>query len=219
MKHYFRYLLQLFVFTCVSLSYAGSYDDYFKAIEVDDAAALTAVLGRGLDPNTRGPNGDHPLTLALQSGAFKIAMVLLQHPDIQVEVRTVQDESPLMLAALKGHTEICKKLIERNADVNKTGWTPLHYAATGGHISVIRLLLENHAYIDAASPNGSTPLMMAAKFGSIAAVNQLLEAGADPSIKNSLDLTALDFAYSNHRTDAVAAIAAAIRALRPKGAW
>ncbi len=219
MKCYFRYFLQLVVFAWFSFAYAGSYDDFFKAIQVDDAAATTAVLGRGLDPNTLGPKGDHPLILALQSGALKAATVLLDHPDIQIEARTVQDESLLMLAALKGYADICKKLIERDADVNKPGWTPLHYAATGGHSAVIRLLLEKHAYIDAASPNGSTPLMMAAKYGNAAVVQQLLDAGADPLLKNQLDLTAIDFANSNQRTDATAAIAAAIRAKRPKGVW
>lgn len=219
MKCYFRKLFQLIVFICFSSSYAGSYDDYFKAIQVDDAMAVSTLLGRGFDPNTPGPKGDHPLILALQSGALKTTMALLEHPRIQIEARTVQDESPLMLAALKGYVDVCKKLIERDADVNKPGWTPLHYAATGGHISIIRLLLDNHAYIDAASPNGSTPLMMAAKYGSAAAVKQLLEAGADPLLKNNLDLTAIDFANSNQRADAAAAIATFVRAQRPKGAW
>ena len=61
--------------------------------------------------------------------------------------------------------------------------------------------------------------MMAAKYGSAAAVKQLLEAGADPLLKNNLDLTAIDFANSNQRADAAAAIATFIRAQRPKGAW
>lgn len=219
MRYYFRYLFQLVVFTCFSLSYAGSYDDFFKSIEIDDSAAVSALLRRGLDPNTLGPKGESPLILAIQSGALKTAKVILDHPNTQVEARTLQDESPLMLAALKGYAEICKRLIERDADVNKPGWSPLHYAATGGHIPVIRLLLDNYAYIDAASPNGTTPLMMAAKYANAAAVKQLLEAGADPSLKNSLDLTAIDFAYSNQRTDSAAAIAAFIRAKRPQGAW
>lgn len=219
MKYYFRYLFQLVVLTCFSLSYAGSYDDFFKSIEIDDSAAVSALLRRGLDPNTLGPKGESPLILAIQSGALKTAKVILDHPNTQVEARTLQDESPLMLAALKGYAEICKRLIERDADVNKPGWSPLHYAATGGHIPVIRLLLDNYAYIDAASPNGTTPLMMAAKYANAAAVKQLLEAGADPLLKNSLDLTAIDFAYSNQRTDSAATIAAFIRAKRPQGAW
>ncbi len=219
MKYYFRYVLQLVVFAWFSSAYAGSYDDYFKAIQVDDAAAVSTILTRGLDPNTPGPKGDHPLILALQSGAVKSAAVLLSHSSIQLEVRTAHDESPLMLAALNGYTDICKTLIVRGADVNKPGWTPLHYAATAGNVSIIRLLLDQHAYIDAASPNGTTPLMMAARYANGAAVTLLLEAGADPLLKNSLDMTAIDFAQSNNRTDATAAIAAAIRAQRPKGTW
>ena len=58
----------------------------------------------------------------------------------------------------------------------------------------MELLLENHAYIDAESPNGTTPLMMAAHYGTPAAVKLLLEAGADPTLKNQLGLTAIDFA-------------------------
>jgi ankyrin repeat protein len=219
MKYYFKYFIQLVVFTWFSVSYAGSYEDFFKAIQVDDSTAVTSLLVRGFDPNTLSPNGVHPLVLSLQSGSLKVAMVMLDHPGIQVETRTLQDESPLMLASLKGYLNICKKLIERDADVNKPGWAPLHYAATGGHISVIQMLLDNHAYIDAASPNGSTPLMMAAKYGSPAAVKQLLEAGADPLLKNNLDLTAIDFAISNQRSESASIIATFVRGQKPKGTW
>ena len=124
-----------------------------------------------------------------------------------------------MMAALKGQVDLVKKLIERNADVNKTGWTPLHYAATNGHLAIIELLLENHAYIDAESPNGTTPLMMAAHYGSPAAVKLLLEAGADPGLKNQLGLTAADFAKRANRQDAADLIAGAVRGAQPKGKW
>ena len=110
-------------------------------------------------------------------------------------------------------------MIERDADVNKTGWAPLHYAATGGHLAMIELLLENHAYIDAESPNGTTPLMMAAHYGTPAAVKLLLEAGADPRLKNQLGLTAIDFANRAGRQDAAELIAASVRSAQPKGKW
>ena len=86
-------------------------------------------------------------------------------------------------------------LISRGADVNKPGWAPLHYAATSGNLDTLRLLLDNYAYIDAESPNQTTPLMMAAKYGNPQAVQLLLEAGADISVKNALGLTAFDFAH------------------------
>jgi ankyrin repeat protein len=124
-----------------------------------------------------------------------------------------------MMAALKGHTELARKLIERNADVNKTGWTPLHYAATNGQVAIMELLLENHAYIDAESPNGTTPLMMAAQYGTRDAVKLLLEAGADPNLKNQLGLSALDFAMRANRRDAAELISSSVRSAQPKGKW
>lgn len=36
---------------------AGSFDDFFTAIRRDDGAAITALLRRGFDPNTRDANG------------------------------------------------------------------------------------------------------------------------------------------------------------------
>ena len=132
-----------------------------------------------------------------------------------VEPRTVSEESPRRLAALQGMRATAARLIDRGADVNKPGWTPLHYAATNGHVALIRLLLEHHAYIDAASPNASTPLMMAAFYGSPAAVKLLLECGADPTLQNDQGLSALDFANRNSRVDAVALIAAFVREGKP----
>jgi ankyrin repeat protein len=63
-------------------------------------------------------------------------------------------------------------------------------------------LLDHSAYIDAESPNGTTPLMMAAMYGSPEAVKHLIQAGADLTIKNQLGLTALDFAIRGQRQNA-----------------
>jgi ankyrin repeat protein len=83
----------------------------------------------------------------------------------------------------------------------------------------MRLLLDAYAYIDAASPNGTTPLMMAAQYGSDDAVRLLLEEGADPTIKNDLSLTAVDFANRVDRPETAKIILAAIQARQPKGTW
>ncbi len=193
----------------VFLVHAGSYEDFFKAIKNDDAPTVAALLTRGIDPNTLGPEGLTGLFMAARSGAGKVAAVLLEAPGIDLESRNTVDESPLMLAALRGDVPLAQALISRDADVNKTGWTPLHYAASRGQLAMIDLLLEHNAYIDAESPNGTTPLMMAAGYGNVQATRALLKAGADATLKNAEGLTALDFALGFGKADSASVLRAA----------
>lgn len=210
------YLIVLFGF---SLSRAGSYDDFFSAILQDDSAKISSLLARGFDPNTADAAGNPGLLLAIKVESMSTANVLANSAHIKPEVRNGADESALMLAALKGELGLCQVLIKKGADVNKTGWTPLHYAATGGHLEVLRLLLEENAYIDAASPNGTTPLMMAAHYGTPLAVKLLLEEGADPLLKNDQDLNAIDFANRANRSESADIISAFVRGRQTKGTW
>jgi hypothetical protein len=99
---------------------AGSYEDFFAAIKRDNAAAITQLLQRGFDPDTRDPSGIPGLYLAIREPSLKAAEALIAWPKTNVEARTAQDESPLMMAALKGHLELVRQLIGRDADVNKT---------------------------------------------------------------------------------------------------
>ncbi len=198
---------------------AGSYEDFFAAIAKDDVATVTDLLRRGFDPNTRDPNGDHGLYLAIRGSAARVTQALIDFPRTEVESLNRTDESPLMAAALAGQLALCRKLIARGAAVNKTGWTPLHYAATNGHEDVIRLLLEEHAFIDAESPNKTTPLMMAARYGSVAAAKLLLQEGAEPLLKNEQGMTAIDFANSVNRADMATLVADAVRQRQPRGKW
>ena len=214
MRNWFKYVAYLIVTINFSFSHAGSYEDFFQAVKHDEPQVIAGLFQRGFDPNTRNPDGLHALHLAIQEPAPKVIELLLTHPRIDVDPRNQHDETPLMLAALKGLAELAERLIEHESDLNKPGWTPLHYAATSGQVAIIRLLLEHHAYIDAGSPNGSTPLMMAAMYGTPAAVKVLLEAGADPLQKNDLGLTALDFARQANRPDSATLIEAFAQAAK-----
>lgn len=217
--NHIRKCIYLIVLMGVSIVHAGSYDDFFDAVKQDDAAKLTSLLQRGFDPNTVDPAGVPGLLLAVKLESLKVAETLIRWPQTKAEVRNAAGESPLMLAALAGNERLCRMLIEKEADVNKSGWTPLHYAATNGHVAVMTMLLDDNAYIDAASPNGSTPLMMAAHYGTPQAVKLLLEAGADPMLKNELGLTALDFAHKGNREDSAEMISAFVRASHSRGTW
>jgi len=218
-SNYFKLSLLSLVFIVFSFARAGSFDDFFTAIQRDDALTIQALVQRGFDPNTIDPQARHGLTRALADSALKAADALLDAPGIDVNFLNAQDESPLMYAALNGHLALAKRLIEKDADVNKTGWTPLHYAATKGHVEMMRLLLDNNAFVDAESPNGTTPLMMAAQYGNLAAVKLLIEEGAQALQKNKQGLNALDFAQRGSRPDAIQLLSAPLRTAKPAGQW
>lgn len=220
--NYFKKALYLFVFTglsSISPANAGSYEDYFSAIRQDNASKVQELLRRGFDANTTDPKGLGGLYLALVEPSPKVAQILIAWPKTDVNKLNPKGESPLMMASIKGYADLAQKLIDRGADVNKTGWTPLHYAASSGQLIIIAMLIENSAYIDAESPNGTTPLMMAAMYGTSAAVKLLLQEGADPQIRNQQGLTALQFAQRAKRQDVAEAIAASIRSKQPAGQW
>ena len=202
-------------------AHAGAYEDFFKAIELDNGAAISDLLRRGFDPNARDPKGQPALVVALREDSRKAAAALIAAKGLKVEERNAKDESALMLAALRGNLPAARALIKLDADVNKTGWTPLHYAATGGHLKMIELLLEHYAFIDAQAPNGNTPLMMAAYFGTPEAVKLLIEQGADVKMTNQSGKTALDFAQMAKHRNSAELITEALRRSQgvPRGQW
>jgi hypothetical protein len=218
-RNNFKTFLYLIVLIGYSACHAGSYEDFFAALIQDNPDKVNALLIRGFDPNTVDPAGIPGLMVAINASSFNAAAALVAWPSTRVEFRNAADENPLMLAALKGEVALCQSMIKRGADVNKPGWAPLHYAATGESLELVRLLLDENAYIDAASPNGTTPLMMAAHYGTEAGVRLLLESGADAQLKNEQGLSALDFANRSGRVKTVELIAAAIRTKLPKGTW
>jgi ankyrin repeat protein len=218
MKNYFKKSIYLVVMAVSFAAHAGSFEDFFRAVRGDNASGVRTLLQRGFDPNTRDEHGQTGLLIALREPSPKVIQVLMESPQTNVDIANAKDETPLMLAAIKGQQELVNQLLKRDAAVNKTGWTPLHYAATSGQLTIMKMLLDNYAFIDAQSPNGSTPLMMAAMYGSGEAVKLLLAEGADTTMKNQLGMTAVDFANKANRPEAASLItaAAASRANAPK---
>lgn len=201
LKKSWKHIATVGYLSFMASAWAGSYDDFFKAVQLDNPRGVEALLQRGFDPNTVNPEGVPALIKALQEQSFKVASVLASQEQTRIDVRNARDESPLMLAALRGQETLVVHLVSRGAAVNKSGWTPLHYAATGGHLRVAAFLIGAHADVNAESPNGTTPLMMAAMYASSDMVKLLLESGAEAYLRNDQGLDAEDFAQKAGRED------------------
>ncbi|XP_060908754.1 kinase D-interacting substrate of 220 kDa B isoform X2 [Labrus mixtus] len=102
----------------------------------------------------------------------------------EVDGRSDNGQTPLMLAAEQGSLEIVQELIRRGANVNLDDvdcWSALISAAKEGHIDVVKELLENSAYIEHRDMGGWTALMWAAYKGRVDVTELLLEHGGNPN--------------------------------------
>jgi ankyrin repeat protein len=186
------------------IAFAGAYDDYFGAVKLDNIKLVRSLLQRGFDPNTvEEDRGETGLIIAVREDANKVFDLLLNTKDVNLDARARNGDTALMMAAYKGRYDVAKALLDKGAEPNQTGWAALHYAAAVGNNQIVQLLLDHSAYIDAESPNQTTPIMMAARGGHILTVKLLLDEGADLTLKNGAGMTALDFARAGGFKDIV----------------
>lgn len=167
---------------------------FFLAVSSNNVRQLRAAMLAGVNANDRDDNGTPALVAAARDKSWEVFEILLQSPGVLLDQADARGSTALMYAALHGEVAMVLQLLERGAELNQEGWTALHFAAANGHRAVMRLLLDQHAYIDAESPNRTTPLMMAARQGHTEAVRMLIEEGADPTIQNQSGFTATEYA-------------------------
>jgi len=87
-------------------------------------------------------------------------------------------QTPLYIAARKGHAAVVRRLVAAGAAVDQGGrHSPLYAAVCSHSEDILRFLLEAGAEPDPAA--GDSPLCCAAKSGYVAIVRTLLDAGAD----------------------------------------
>jgi|GEM_PF-336412 ankyrin repeat protein len=105
------------------------------------------LLSKGADINLKS-NGSTALCLSVTHGHTPIVALLLQYPDIFMDLNIPgdPDRTGLHKAAAKGDTEIIKLLLAHGGvNVNLVdiqGHTALHGAMQNGHIDTIKVLLQ-----------------------------------------------------------------------------
>jgi transposase len=126
--------------------------------------------------------------------------------------RRVDGATALLVAALQGHLDIVKELLDARADVDaKSDWgtTALFVASTRGHVDVVRRILREKPQVNIRSWNGTTALIMAVGNGHKDVVEDLLVAGADANAAADNGETAIILAARNGYFDIVKDLLAA----------
>ena len=170
-----------------------SLDALFESAAEHDVAAVSAQLRRGLSPDSADNKGNTLLQVTARAGDLPMVNALLAFK-ANPRLRNALGETALMLAAVEGHVNVVRRLIDAGSELNGEGWTPLHYAAWKAHLDVCKLLIEKGADIDARGPNGITPVMMAVRSGDLETVKFLVWEVADLTLKSVDGATALSWA-------------------------
>lgn len=185
--------------------------------------AIALLIDLGADPDKPDANGITPLAAALSRDHVPSIEVLIAR-GADIEEPGQQDFRPLALAIAEQKYEAAKALMKGGADVSISsgadGLMPLMIIAaqTGpaeGSIflpgstrptDIAKALVESGANVDSQASNGMTALMIAAANNSAPMIGLLMDAGADPTIKNAQGQTAEDVAKLNDNQEASQAI-------------
>jgi ankyrin repeat protein len=173
--------------------------------------AVKLLLTRGADPNVQQFRGQTALMWAAAEGHTEVVKLLLDagaDPALSSTASTKPERRPpggmtaLLFASRQGKLDAARALLDGGANVNQAGadnTSPLLIAVVNGHYELASLLLDRGADPNVADANGRTPLYAAIDLRNVqwsqgpapelpqaehlALITQLLDAGADPSIK------------------------------------
>ncbi len=138
---------------------------------------------------------------AEQGNVWKLRFLLFFLPKL-ANAKDKRYDTPLHLAAEKGHLKVVKLLLGKGArsELNMREQYPIHLAAEKGHMEIAELLIATGSPVRAADMTKTTPLHLAVLGGHVNLVNLLLAKGADVNAKDKEGATPLIWAaHAGHK--------------------
>lgn len=128
-----------------------------------------------------------------------VKAILSANKTLDLSSMDEEGNTPMHFAAVGGHADVVKILIEHGANVevkSRDGFTPMHSVAQGDHSKVLELLIEKGAHVDTPNTfdNGNTTLHYAACWGANECTKVLLKNKATVDAKAHDQSTPLSFA-------------------------
>jgi ankyrin repeat protein len=170
---------------CNALSATGS-TALMAASKNGRIEVVNKLLEQKVNVDAQGKQGVTALMLAAENNQLEIVKLLLKkNADPNVEDQT--GWTALMKAVYQGNTACVEALAARSRQEVNRG---LLIAALTGHQEIAKILLDNGAEVDSRADDGRTPLMLAAGKGDKDLIAFLLKAGADPTLTDKSGATA-----------------------------
>ena len=184
------------------------YTPLMVAASTSKLHAVKWFLEKGATVTSVDCDGWNILHGAAQGGDTNIISLIHSHlPNI--ESKTGEGYTPLMVAALCGKLYAVKWFLEKGATVtceDNRGWNTLHHAAQGGDTDVISLIHTHLPNIESKTWEGDTPLMVAASTGKLHAVKWFLKKGATAACEDNRGWSTLHHAAQGGDTDVISLI-------------
>ena len=118
------------------------------------------------------------LMLAARSGLVDLVEILLQHPEINVNLQDINGMTALYLAAREDHYEVAQLLLDANASIDlvdfHAGRSPLRCAAERNHRDMVDLLLQYGANPALKDREGGTAMLRAVNRGAREALEKMM---------------------------------------------
>ncbi len=172
---------------------------------IQDGNATTAVNFEGFSA----------LHTAAFGGQLEIVQMLAGAGMKLDQVSEGKAMTALHTAAYNGHTAVVKYLLEQKMAVDGRdgeGKSALIHAASGPFPETVQVLLDAGANVNLADQTeGFTALMTAAAEGQLEVVKLLMAHGADPTMEDVDQDTALSFAMKRRQTEVVEFLSAAMK--------
>ena len=186
----------------VNASSSGKFTPLMFAARTGDLKSAELLLDAGAEVNVATEDGLSPLLIASAS------LDAITGSDYRLVIEESQHES---LGAL---------LLDRGADVTQSdqyGMTALHYAVEMNKPSLLKALLKRGAdpnaqltqglpfrrgdYVGREAYDGASPFWLAARLGNVEMMRELLDAGADPELRQAWGVTPTMVAAGVTQTD------------------
>lgn len=189
-------------------AYANGWTPLLLAVDVENAAAVAALVAAGANVEWIDKQGYTPLRIAAYHGKIEMVEALVR-AGAKIEAKDRKGRTPLQIAAWRGKTEAVKALVRLGAKIeakDRDGITPLHEAANYGKTEAVKALVRLGANIEAKDRHGYTPLHVAAYHGKTEMAKTLIRLGAKTEARDGQGNTALHVAVWKGKTEAVEAL-------------
>jgi len=170
------------------------------------ADAAKKLLDAKADANAPDNTGRTPLHSSVAADAQGVFQILLRHRATNLNAKTYDGTTPLILAARLAIEGMVEELIQAEADINASddnGKSALHWAASVNNVDAVNTLLAHGANRDAQDTKDETPLFLACREGSYQAAKALLDHCANRDITDHMDRLPRDVAQERLHHDIV----------------